>query len=117
MNRDIQQFVRLIQAVADENRLRILHCLRARPACVCELVQATGLPQSRISRHLKLLRDAGLVVDRRDAQWVEYSLADSGDDSIEAALFAFLDRGLARVSDVSEDLERLSQADRNACEL
>ncbi len=117
MDRDIQQFVRLIQAVADENRLRILNCLRARPACVCELVQATGLPQSRISRHLKLLRDAGLVVDRRDAQWVEYSLTDGADDPTQAALLALVETGLGEVPDASEDLERLSQASRDTCDV
>lgn len=61
----------LLQAVADVNRLKILKCLEVRSAHVCEIVRATGIPQPRVSRHLGILRRAGLVRMTRDGQWVE----------------------------------------------
>ena len=102
----------LLKAVADPNRLRILKCLQVRPACVCELVQATGMPQPRVSRHLKVLRDAGLVVDSREAQWVLYALAGVARGTPEAELLALVARWLEDAPQTVADRERLSRATR-----
>jgi|AntDeeMinimDraft_5_1070356.scaffolds.fasta_scaffold00590_10 ArsR family transcriptional regulator len=68
----------LFQAMADTTRLRCLVLLAAHgELCVCELVHALDLSQPKISRHLRLLRDCGLVADRRERIWVHYRLADS----------------------------------------
>ena len=61
-------------ALADETRLRILALLRDGERCVCELTEALGLGQSLLSFHLKTLKDAGLVTDRREGRWVYYIL-------------------------------------------
>lgn len=63
-----------LQALTDENRLRILSLLGEGEACVCELQSALDLGQSLLSHHLKVLREAGLVRDRREGRWVHYSL-------------------------------------------
>lgn len=68
------QFFKLL---ADATRLRCLLLLRQQgELCVCELTAALDMSQPKISRHLALLRSAGLVVDRRDATWVYYRLSD-----------------------------------------
>ncbi|MCX7597381.1 MAG: metalloregulator ArsR/SmtB family transcription factor [Armatimonadetes bacterium] len=108
----LRQQVLLLQAVADPNRLRILGCLFVRPACVCELVQATGLPQSRISRHLQVLRNAGLVQDRREAQWVEYSVVSAPEGSPQATILRLVEQLLAGDAVVQADRERLATAVR-----
>lgn len=108
----LDNYARLLQAVADPNRLRILGCLLVRPACVCELVQATGLPQSRVSRHLGILKNAGLVQDRREAQWVEYSVVAAADGSPEAAVLRLVDQLLVREASMEEDRARLAVAFR-----
>jgi ArsR family transcriptional regulator len=64
----------LLAAVAHERRLAIVRELLRRELCVCELQATFGWPQPLISHHLGMLRKAGLVQDRRDAQWVYYSL-------------------------------------------
>jgi ArsR family transcriptional regulator len=64
----------LFHALSDEKRLRILALLRAGEHCVCELTEALDLPQSLLSFHLRALREAGLVLDRRAGRWVYYSL-------------------------------------------
>jgi ArsR family transcriptional regulator len=70
------QTVQMFRAVADETRLRILNLLQQRELCVCQIVEVLGLGQSKVSRHLAHLRNAGLVNDRRDATWMYYSLAE-----------------------------------------
>ncbi|MES1927219.1 metalloregulator ArsR/SmtB family transcription factor [Salinisphaera sp. T31B1] len=64
------------QALADSTRLRCLVLIATHDElCVCELVHALDLSQPKISRHLKLLRDAGIVGDRRERIWVHYRIA------------------------------------------
>jgi len=67
--------VQLFRALADPTRLRILNLVAHREICVCQIVEALGLGQSKVSRHLAYLRNAGLVEDRRDGLWMYYSLA------------------------------------------
>ena len=66
---------RLCHALSDPTRLAILDRLRNGEQCVCNLVDAIGGGQSRLSFHLKTLKDAGLVSDRKDGRWVHYSLS------------------------------------------
>ena len=66
---------RLFRAFADRTRLRILHLLRGGELCVCDLVDTIGAPQPKISRHLAYLRNAGLVLARKDGLWSYYKLA------------------------------------------
>lgn len=70
--------VELFKALSDETRIRILKLLAGckKPVCVCEIVDSLQLPQYAISRHLNILRRAGLVEDSRDGIWVSYSIPD-----------------------------------------
>ncbi|MBI2073165.1 MAG: helix-turn-helix transcriptional regulator, partial [Gemmatimonadetes bacterium] len=73
-NTDRRRLARCCHALSDETRLRILERLSAGERCVCELTAALGAGQSRLSFHLKTLRDAGLVRDRRDGRWMYYAI-------------------------------------------
>ena len=68
--------VSFFKALADPIRLRIVHLLTMQQElCVCHFMEVFDLPQSSISRHLSTLRNAGLVISRRDKLWVHYRLA------------------------------------------
>jgi ArsR family transcriptional regulator, arsenate/arsenite/antimonite-responsive transcriptional repressor len=71
---DVSQVAHWFHALSDETRLQVVGLLADRERCVCELQDAVGAAQSRLSFHLKVLRDAGLVSDRRQGRWVYYSL-------------------------------------------
>ncbi len=71
---DLTRMARWFYALSDETRLRVVGLLAGGEKCVCELQDAVGAAQSRMSFHLKVLRDAGLVNDRRAGRWVHYSL-------------------------------------------
>src|SRR5215471_11103860 len=70
---DAQRAVTLFHALSDETRLAILELLRDGERCVCELTDALDVAQSRLSFHLRVLRDAGLVSDRRNGRWIYYT--------------------------------------------
>jgi ArsR family transcriptional regulator len=65
---------RLFHALSDNTRLQILERLRSGERCVCELTDALDAAQSRLSFHLKVLKDAGLVSDRREGRWTYYTM-------------------------------------------
>lgn len=69
------KFNQFFQFLSDETRLRsLLLMLQEGELCVCELVHALGIIQPKVSRHLATLRDAGIVIDRRQGQWIYYQL-------------------------------------------
>ncbi|HXJ79763.1 MAG TPA: metalloregulator ArsR/SmtB family transcription factor [Candidatus Methylomirabilis sp.] len=71
---DLTKARRWFGALSDETRLRLIALLGNGEQCVCDLTDALQAAQSRLSFHLKVLKDAGLVTDRRDGRWVYYSL-------------------------------------------
>jgi ArsR family transcriptional regulator len=73
-NRNVEQALGLFRALGDETRLRLIESLREGEQCVCDLTDDLGASQSRLSFHLKALKDAGLVTDRKDGRWVYYAL-------------------------------------------
>lgn len=69
----MQSSLTLLSALAEPTRLAAIRLLwDGREHCVCELVRVLGVTQSRMSRHMAVLKQAGMVIDRRDAQWVRY---------------------------------------------
>ncbi|HVH67165.1 MAG TPA: metalloregulator ArsR/SmtB family transcription factor [Gemmatimonadales bacterium] len=77
-----RQAVRWFHALSDETRLEIVRLLSHGERCVCELQDVLGAAQSRLSFHLKILKDAGLLTDRRDGRWVYYALNGEALDEI-----------------------------------
>jgi ArsR family transcriptional regulator len=70
----LDRATRLFHALSDPTRLSIIQRLRFGERCVCDLTDALEAAQSRLSFHLKVLKDAGLVTDRRDGRWMYYTL-------------------------------------------
>ena len=75
--------VALFHALSDETRLALLDRLKEGEQCVCELTDAMKTGQSRLSFHLKVLKDAGLVEDRREGRWMYYSLSSRAMEELE----------------------------------
>ncbi len=71
---EVEELASLLRTIADEKRLKMLYLLTGGELCVCDIMDALGISQSLASHHLGVLRQAGLVRDRRDAQWVYYSI-------------------------------------------
>lgn len=114
MNHLDTKILPLIKAVADRNRLRILKMLQAKQMCVCELTAVLGIRQPSVSRHLMLLRNAGLVRDMRDGQWIIYRLAEEDADRRVADLLALLEGWLEDDPQVRADRRVAEKLDREA---
>lgn len=80
--------VALFHALSDETRLALLDRLKDGERCVCELTDAMKASQSRLSFHLKVLKDAGLVEDRREGRWMYYSLSAEAIEELEGLVDA-----------------------------
>lgn len=74
--------VERLQALGEETRLRIVQLLAHGERCVCELQAELDASQSRLSFHLRRLKDAGLVRDRKEGRWVYYALAPGALDDV-----------------------------------
>ncbi len=110
----MRQAVKLFKALGDPTRLRIVKMLERGELCVCQLTAALGMGQSRISRHLAILKDSGLIEDRRQGKWVHYRLCRS---DLAGCL---IDRLSALKDDptVKNDMAKACQARKNpACPL
>jgi arsenate reductase/ArsR family transcriptional regulator len=99
-----------MKAVGDPTRVRILKILERGELCVCQVIAVIGLGQSTISKHLFLLRAAGLVRDRRDRKWIHYSLDGKGGNPYAGTLLRNIRKWLNDDPLILDDRERAATA-------
>ena len=110
----MEHLIELFQGLADENRLRILNLLlQADELCVCDIERVLDVPQARVSRHLGILRKAGLVSSARHGAWMHYRLVT--DDAMKKILHTQLETVFARDPRLREDVERLHSHPELVC--
>ena len=83
---DTSRAVQLFHALSDETRIEIIDMLESGERCVCELQDTLNAAQSRLSFHLRVLKDAGIVTDRREGRWSYYELNREAFDEAESIL-------------------------------
>jgi len=99
--------LRIFKALSDPTRLRIMMLLLKRELCVCELSFILKMEQSRISHQLRILRDADLVEDIRDKQWIIYRIPDSVRKNLDLLLEEFIKRRLKNSKEIKDDMINL----------
>ncbi|MDF1592070.1 MAG: metalloregulator ArsR/SmtB family transcription factor [Desulfobacterales bacterium] len=82
----MKEFIKVMKAVSDPTRVKILKMVQRRVMCVCEVQAALGTAQSTASKHLKILEDAGLITSFRDGTWMNYNLADGSQSPYAASM-------------------------------
>lgn len=102
---------RLLKALADRTRLRLLNLMREREVCVCYLVEVLKSPQPKISRHLAYLRSAGVVAAKREGYWMHYRIVQPKDVAAARVLSQVL-ASLAEDPQMQRDLTVLQKACR-----
>ena len=103
----MKTFLKVMKALSDPNRVKIIKLLEQKKMCVCELQGALGIAQPTVSKHLKILEDAGLVTFRKDGVWVNYELADGSSSPYVASILGNLRHWLEDDSELAEIVERL----------
>ena len=104
--------VKAFKALSDETRLRILNILLERECCVCEVMQALDISQTRASRNLAALYDAGFLKLRKDGLWSVYSIDRDGMQDYLNDLMRAVAKALEGDGEVKLDRERLKKAER-----
>jgi len=104
--------VRIGKALSDRTRIRILAALGVKDLCVCELTELVGPGQPAVSRHLGILRDAGLVEDVRDGKWVNYSLNVKSRDRRMARLLEMVSEWLPDDETLRKDALKVRKVSR-----
>jgi len=109
----MKEFIRVMKALSDPTRVKILKILERRSMCVCELQTALGSAQSTTSKHLKILEDAGLVGSIKDGLWANYTLADGRQSAYAASILGNLRHWMNDEDEISELMKILPGIDRN----
>lgn len=86
----MQELVGVMKALSDPGRVKVLKMLEGRELCACDIIRMLGLAQPTVSRHLKVLADAGLLTGRKVGSWVHYRLADNPPSPYARTLLAAL---------------------------
>ena len=108
----MRDLVKAFKSLSDETRLRILNILLQRECCVCEVMQALDISQTRASRNLTALFDAGFLKQRKDGLWSLYSIDKEATKDFLPVLLKAVTRGLEGNELAAEDRERLKKAVR-----
>ena len=108
----MQDLIKAMKALSDETRLRIFKILLERECCVCEVMQALDISQSRASRNLGILQDAGFLTVRRDRVWIVYSVNWQTANRYATALAKLLRDSPISNEVLAQDRESLNHAVR-----
>ncbi|MDA8137361.1 MAG: metalloregulator ArsR/SmtB family transcription factor [Desulfobacteraceae bacterium] len=112
----MKEFIKVMKALSDPNRVKMLKLLQHRVMCVCEIQAALGLAQSTASKHLKILEEAGLITFFKEGLWVNYRLADGAKSPYVANMLGNLRFWLEEDDEVRRLTTRLPEIKReNIC--
>lgn len=109
----MKELLPVLKALGDENRLRIFLMLKERPLCVCEIDEVLDIALSTLSQHLKTMKSAGIITDRKEGRWVFYSL--NAERDLVKTVMDFLDREIGIDERVLRDRKRISELSREIC--
>jgi ArsR family transcriptional regulator, arsenate/arsenite/antimonite-responsive transcriptional repressor len=104
----MKDIVRIFKTLSDPTRLRIMMLLLQRELCVCELMFVLKQEQSRVSHHLRILRDSGLVEDVREGKWIIYKIPGKVRRSLEPLFEEVLKEKWKRSKELDRDSGRLA---------
>lgn len=110
----MRDFLKVMKALSDPNRVKIIKILQHKTMCVCEMQAALRIAQPSVSKHLRILEEAGLVTSYKDSMWVNYELADGSSSAYAASLLGNLRHWLeddSRVVQILNELPNIRRQD------
>ncbi len=109
----LEHWERVMKALGQSTRLKILMLLASREQCVCELERIIDVSQPAISQHMRVLKAAGLVKERRDGQWIYYRLDKENMGGTLQSFLAAFDDPRGAVKDMETEWQRLDDLERD----
>jgi len=112
----MREFIKVIKALRNPNRVKIVKILEHGELCVCEIQEVLGVSQPTVSKHLKTLEEAGLLNSRKEGLWVYYRLNEGSSSPYAAAMLGNLKHWLDETPEITEIVKRLHDLRRaNPC--
>ncbi len=108
----MREFIKVMKALSDPNRVKMIKLLQRKVMCVCEIQDALKLAQSTASKHLKILEEAGLITFSKEGLWVNYRLADGAKNPYVASLLGNLRHWLEDDAQVMALVAKLPEISR-----
>jgi ArsR family transcriptional regulator len=103
----MKEFIKVMKALSDPNRVKMIKMLQRKSMCVCEMQAALGIAQPTVSNHLKVLEEAGLVTFKKDGLWVNYHTTDGEGSPYAAMLLGSLRHWMQDDPEIAALLESL----------
>jgi len=103
----VKSFIKVIKALSDPNRIKIIKMLQHKTMCVCEIQAALQISQPSVSKHLKILEDAGFIDFHKEGMWVNYHLTEGGSSPYVATLLGNLRHWLENDPEIAEMMKKL----------
>ena len=104
---------KIFKALSDPNRLRIIKALQSKVLCVCEMSALLNLANSTVSQHLKILREAGFILEQKDGKWVNYIINPNPADKRVSSILSSLDFWVDDEEMIIRDKIKVKEVDRN----
>jgi len=115
----MRDLIKIFKALSDGTRLRMMKLLQRRELCVCEIMQAMKISQTRASRNLGVLKNADFIIDKRKGLWVHYSINEKKINEYHQEINTLINKWLNDEGIIIEDKRRLRKAvklsKRKAC--
>jgi ArsR family transcriptional regulator, arsenate/arsenite/antimonite-responsive transcriptional repressor len=105
----MREFMAVTRALSDPIRVRILLALRRGELCVCQITELFGFAPSTVSKHLSVLRHAGLILSRKSERWVYCRLPDKSAPAAVREALDWVHKSLAKTDEVANDTQKLRQ--------
>lgn len=103
----MKDFLKVMKALSDPNRVKVIKMLQHKTMCVCEMREALRIAQPSVSKHLKILEDAGLVKSMKNGLWVDYQLSDGNRSPYAASLLGNLKHWLKDEKEIENIIKKL----------
>jgi ArsR family transcriptional regulator len=107
------ELAKVFKALSDTNRIRILKMLERRSLCVCEITEILELATSTVSKHLSILRDAELIVDKKEGKWVNFNINNDQNNEYVRHLLPLIRTWLPSDAVVLDDKQKVQSVNRN----
>ena len=114
MNKPLKELTVIFKALADRNRLRIIKILQERPLCVCEIREVLGISQPAVSRHVNILKNAGLIEDEKDGVWTNCRLSKGVGNEYVSQILKYLESRGKEDGLIISDRRKVIRVDRKA---
>lgn len=113
MIKTMENKIKILKAISDQNRIRILKMLQNKVMCVCEITQVLKLATSTVSNHLSILKEAGLLIEKKEGKWINYSINNNSKDSFINSIIAMLNLWFEDEKIIEEDRIKSNNCNRD----